>query len=345
VTAGHAGVDSSTLRGLLLLCAAATLWGTVGVATRLLPPGVVLSPLDLGFARLAIAAPLLLLFSAGVLGRALWAVTARGWLGIATVGALVAGGQFCLFTSLGQLGIARTSLLTVCLPPMLLAGGSALVFRRPPSARTCGGFLLAFLGLMLVGGGPESDEPSETLLGLATGLLAAVAFASLSCLARIMARVVHPLQIVAFGFVVGAILLAPVAVVSGPAGSTPLSGTVTMVQLVLVLLYLGAGPTALAYICYFYGLRLSRTIVSGIAVTMVEPAVAATLAAGLLSEELSPAAWLGAAFLVLATIALGTEDVPGPDRLQPAPQPSRRLTRSARQRRDGSETMMTAGAT
>jgi drug/metabolite transporter, DME family len=104
VTAGHAGTDSSGLCGLLLVIAAATLWGTVGVATRLLPAGLTLPSFDLGFARLATAAPLLLLFSTAVLGRALWMITARAWLWIATLGALAAGYQFCLFVSLAQWG-------------------------------------------------------------------------------------------------------------------------------------------------------------------------------------------------------------------------------------------------
>jgi hypothetical protein len=60
-------------RGLLLATVAAMLWGTVGVASTMLPDGGTLSSFHLGFARLAIAAPLLVLFSALVLGRGLWA--------------------------------------------------------------------------------------------------------------------------------------------------------------------------------------------------------------------------------------------------------------------------------
>jgi drug/metabolite transporter (DMT)-like permease len=51
--------------------------------------------------------------------------------------------------------------------------------------------------------------------------------------------------------------------------------------------------------------QLSRTATSGIAATLVEPAIAVLLAAGLLGEHLSPAAWLGLPVLLLATLALG----------------------------------------
>jgi drug/metabolite transporter (DMT)-like permease len=66
--------ERSAREGLLLATAAAMLWGTVGVASKLLPDGVTLSSFHLGFARLAIAAPLLVLFGVLMLGRALWAI-------------------------------------------------------------------------------------------------------------------------------------------------------------------------------------------------------------------------------------------------------------------------------
>jgi uncharacterized membrane protein len=84
-------------------------------------------------------------------------------------------------------------------------------------------------------------------------------------------------------------------------------GLATTLQLMSVLVYLGGVPTALAYICYFYDTQLSRTATSGTAATLVEPAVAVLLAAGLLGEHLSPAAWLGVPVLLLATLALAID--------------------------------------
>ena len=298
-------------QGLLLATAAGMLWGTVGIASKLMPEGVTLSPFHLGFARLAIAAPLLTLFSALVLGRALWAIPTRVWPWVAAVGVLAACYQLCLFASLEQLGVARTALLTVCLPPVLIAGASALVSHLRPSAWTLGALLSALGGLTLVvGGGSNAHSPvsdAVPLLGLAVGTLAAIAFALLSALARMLAGRIHPLQALSFGFVIGAVLLAPIVVLSGPAQLQATLGAATMGQLVLVLIYLGAVPTALAYICYFYGMQRSRTATSGIAATLVEPAVAVLLAAGVLGEHLSPAAWLGVACLFCASVALGLD--------------------------------------
>jgi DME family drug/metabolite transporter len=296
--------------GLLLTVAAATLWGTVGVASKLLPDGVTLSPFQLAFARLAVAAPLLVLFGAFMLGRALWAIPARVWPWVVAVGILAACYQFCLFVSVEQLGVARAALLTVCLPPMLVATASALIYHQRPSAWTTGALLMALGSLMLVTDGSKGHDAAPgpaPLLGLAAGTLAAMAFASLSALARLLARRVHPLQAVSFGLTFGAVLLASIVVLSGRGESGVSFGAATMAQLMLVLVYLGAVPTALAYICYFYGMQRSRTATSGIAATLVEPAVAVVLAAGLLGEYLSPTAWVGLACLPFATIVLGLE--------------------------------------
>ena len=304
-----AAVAPSSRQGLLLASGAAMLWGTVGAASTMLPDGLALSSFHLGFARLAIAAPLLMLFSAVVLGRALWAIAARAWPWIAAVGGLAAGYQLCLFMTLEQLGVARTALVTVCLPPVLIAGASALVCHRRPSIWTTGALLLALAGVTLVGGGTQAHAApgAAPLLGLATGILAAIAFAALSALARMLARRIHPLQAVSFGFVVGAALLAPIVVLSGPAAPGVTLELASTLQLAWVLVYLGAVPTALAYICFFYGMQLSRTATSGIAATLVEPAVAVLLAAGLLGEQLAPAAWLGVACLPVAILVLGLE--------------------------------------
>jgi drug/metabolite transporter (DMT)-like permease len=89
--------------------------------------------------------------------------------------------------------------LTVCLPPVLIAGASALISQRRPSAWTTGALLLALGGLMLVGGSLKAYDTvpgAAPVLGLAMGTLAAFAFASLSALGRMLARRIHPMQAV-----------------------------------------------------------------------------------------------------------------------------------------------------
>ena len=324
--------ERSARHGLLLAVAAATLWGTVGVASKMLPDGAILSSFDLALARLAIAAPLLVLFSGLFLGRALWANAAHAWPWIAAVGVLAACYQFCLFVSLEQLGVARTALLTVCLPPALIAAASALVHHQRPSARTTGALLMALGSLMLVTGGSKGHDAvpgAAPLLGLAAGDPCG-AGVRLALRPRPNAGKTH----------------------SPPAGRQlrlrsrcrsagrdrpcewsrrawgNLRGSDDAAT------HLGSRlsrhlPTALAYICYFYGMQLSRTATSGVAATLVEPAVAVLLAAGLLGEHLSPTVWLGVACLLFATILLGLEGRRSRQQSLPHPMPPSDPTRGS----------------
>ena len=173
---------------------------------------------------------------------------------------------------------------------------------------------MALGSLMLVTGssrGHDAVAGAAPLLGLAAAILWQRWRSPRSPpLARTLAGHIHPLQAVSFGFAVGAVLLAAIVVLSGRAEPGATFRAVTALKPMLVLVYLGTVPTALAYICYFYRMQLSRTATSGVAATLVEPAVAVLLAAGLLGEYLSPAAWLGVACLLFATILLGLESSP-----------------------------------
>ena len=182
----------------LLATAAGMLWGTVGIASKLLPDGVTLSPFHLGFARLAIAAPLLTLFSALVLGRALWAIPtphtrmAMGRRRRRT-------GSLLSALSIRELGAAR------CRADRPIDGLSAA---RADRRRVRTGQPPATVGLdpgcphvgawrpdAGGGGGSNTHSPvsdAVPLLGLAVGTLAAIAFALLSALARMLAGRIHP---------------------------------------------------------------------------------------------------------------------------------------------------------
>jgi drug/metabolite transporter, DME family len=301
-------VEPAAAAGLVLVSTAAALWGTVGVASSALPDSI--PPLYMGLARLGVAAPLLVLFGTVVLGRRLLMMTGHVALGIGGFGALMAVYQLCLFFSMGQLGVTTTTLSTVCLPPLMVALGSAVVLREWPSTCTVLALSLAIVGLLLVVGSPGAAEAvvhGDPLVGLLAALIAACAFATLSVLARVLARHTHPLQAVAFGFALGTAVLAAVAAL-GRGGEPALDpGHGSMLLVIVLLVYLGAGPTALSYLCYTYGMRLSRSVTSGVAATMIEPAVAVLLAAVLLGEQLAPTAWLGAACLPAASVLLGLD--------------------------------------
>lgn len=72
----------------------------------------------------------------------------------------------------------------------------------------------------------------------------------------------------------------------------------------LLVLYLGLLPTALAYLCYCTGMARCRTPVVGLVASMIEPLLAALLAALLLGEQVSATMTFGCALLMAAMVLL-----------------------------------------
>ena len=112
---------------------------------------------------------------------------------------------------------------------------------------------------------------------------------------RLLSRGAAPEGVMAAGFGGAAVLLVPVLVVAGPAFLASAGG-------LGLALYLGAIPTALAYLLFSRGLR---SLSSGETATLVlaEPLTAAALGIVALGEQPSVAAGVGAA-LVLAGLAI-----------------------------------------
>jgi len=112
---------------------------------------------------------------------------------------------------------------------------------------------------------------------------------------RLLARGLAPEGVMAAGFGGAAVLLVPVLAIAGPGFLTGTGG-------VALALYLGAIPTALAYVLFSRGLR---ALSSGETATLVlaEPVTAAALGVVALGEQASVAAGIGAA-LVLGGLAI-----------------------------------------
>jgi len=70
-----------------------------------------------------------------------------------------------------------------------------------------------------------------------------------------------------------------------------------------LLVYLGVGPTALAYILFTAGLRRVPATTAGV-VSLLEPLTATTLGVIVFGESLGPAGMAGAALLLAALLLL-----------------------------------------
>ena len=284
-------------RGFLLVVLAALAWGTSGLTGDLVADRTGLDPLDVAWHRMAAGAAVLV--AVHLLGRRRGggqrAPLTRGlrWRLVAVGGGL-ATYQAAYFAAVATAGVSIATLVALGLAPLLVAVGAAVLGHGRPDRATGTALLVALVGLvLLVGVSAGGDGGDAVLLGALAAVGCAVAYAGVVLLSS---QVPDGVPTTTVGFTVGAVLLTPVALAAG------LDLTADPVALVL-LGYLGAVASALAYGLFFTGVRTVPAAVASI-ITLLEPLTATALAALVLGERLSPAALAGGALMLGAVTAL-----------------------------------------
>ncbi len=272
---------------------AAVLFGTTGTAQAI---GPALEPLAVGAARIVVGAALL-----GAIALAAGAVrTGASPRAILLAGACVAVYQASFFAALDRTGVAVGTVVAIGSAPAF-AGLLARAFAGEPlRARWAAATGLACAGvclLVLGGGGAAGAEVSTAGVGLA--LVSGAGYAGYAVATkRMLAAGGAPEAIMATVFGAGALMLLPVFALV-PAGGLLHPGGLALA------LYLGAVPTALAYILFAHGLRQIGAGETA-TLTLAEPLTAALLGVIALGERPSVTAAAGAALVLggLAVLAL-----------------------------------------
>jgi drug/metabolite transporter, DME family len=282
-------------RGFVLVVLAGLMWGTSGVSGSIVLDRTDLGALDIAWHRMGIGAVALYAVHlatrrrrTAVTGRLPRAVVLR--LGLVAAGLAVY--QLAYFAAVTAAGVSIATLVALGLAPLLVAVGAAVLGHGRPDGATAVALVVALVGLvLLVGVSAGGDAGTAVVLGavLATGSALGYAVVTLAG-----AGVPAGVPVTLAGFAGGALLLTPVVLVAG------LRLTAEPVALGL-LLYLGVVPSALAYACFFTGIRTVPGAVAAI-VTLLEPLTATALATAFLGERLAPVA-LGGGLLVLAAVA------------------------------------------
>lgn len=271
----------------LLVLFAAVLFGTTGTAQALGPDA---SPLAVGSARILVGAVLLLL-AARLFAPRSFGSWARGPLVALAVG--IAAYQLSFFAAVADTGVAVGTVVALGSAPALAGALAFAVDRVPLTRRWAGCTALAIAGvLLLVLSGAEARvSAAGVLLALGAGLSYAVYTLASK---RLLDAGHAPEEVMARGFGAAALLLAPVLVLAG--GEDLLSGGG-----IAMAVYLGAIPTAFAYVLFARGLRHLGAGETA-TLTLAEPLTAAALGALVLGERPGALAAVGAA-LVLAGLA------------------------------------------
>jgi len=285
------------LVGLLLIAVAAVSWGTTGATMTLLARESGTSPLVVGWARLAVAAP--------PLAAAAWLRRAAGrprWragdvAACALAGVAMAAYQLCFFRAVTLSGVAVTALLAICSAPLLIALLAALWLGERPDARAAVALVMGVGGTALLVLDPRgaSGVGARASLGALLALGAGLSYAVYAVAAKRVLDRVAPIAQAALTFGLAALLLLPFLL-----GERALGAQLATAWPLLA--YLGLGPTALAYALFTTGLRRVPASAAGL-VSLLEPLTATALGVLAFGEALGPRGVTGGA-LLLASFAL-----------------------------------------
>ncbi|MGW6568985.1 DMT family transporter [Streptomyces sp. NPDC054975] len=294
-------------RSLLYLIVAGIAWGTAGAAASLIFRVSDMGPLALSFWRCAGGLVLLLGALALRTRPRRTAATAseprrRRLIRILGTGIGLTVFQSAYFAAVEATGLAVGTVVTLGAGPVLIALGARLTMGerlgRGGAAAVAGA--LAGLGVLVLGG--ESGEVRPLGVGLA--VLSAAGYAAITLLTRWLGRDAggsDALSTTTWAFAIGMVGLLPMALVESPGGLLPQTGQPWEVLGLLV--YVAAVPTALAYALYFAGAAVVKAATVSV-IMLLEPVSAAVIAVVVLGEELAAATVVGTFLLLVAVTGL-----------------------------------------
>ncbi|MCA1274289.1 DMT family transporter [Streptomyces rubiginosohelvolus] len=294
-------------RSLLYLVIAGVAWGTAGAAASLIFRVSDLGPLALSFWRCAGGLVLL----AGALAlrprrtpREL-EPRRRRLLRILGTGIGLTVFQSAYFAAVEVTGLAVGTVVTLGAGPVLIAVGARVLLGerlgRGGLAAVAGA--LTGLAVLVLGGEGGDVVPAGVLLAL----LSASGYAAITLLTRWLGRDGggDALTTSAWAFAIGAVGLLPMALAEGLVPHTAETG-----QVLWLIVYVAAVPTALAYALYFAGAAAVRAATVSV-IMLLEPVSAAVIAVTILRERLTAATVLGTLLLLAAVAGLALAEARG----------------------------------
>lgn len=283
--------NRATLAGYGFALTAGALWGTTGpLSTALYEHGVEVT--DVGFWRVLLATLGFLLY--GLYRRDLFRVDRQGLLLVAGGGGLiVAVFEVAYQFAIAGIGVAGAATL-LYLAPMMVAVlarpllGEALTLTRVALA------LLVLVGVTLTVTGHTGDATGLPavfsdgwMVGVAGGLLSAVAYAGSTLLARWAVPRYGSLRTLFLEILGGTLVLAVTLPLLGHAPTPPASAAGWT-----LVVGLGLGSVFAANLCFFAAVKRIEAAPTAIAAS-IEPVVGALLALALFAQQLTALGWIG----------------------------------------------------
>jgi len=302
---------------LIYLVFSGVLWGTGGLTGRLLALHAHLSPTAVAGYRLSIGGALLILFATatgrrrlpdsgtaarsgrlpGAAASAARPGLVRGraaWTRVGVIGALSAGFQACYFAAVALTDVSLATLLTIGAAPLLVVAFEQATGRRRLDVRVAATVSLAVAGLgLLVGEPPHGITATHLALGALCAIASAAGFSAISLLGKDPVAGLDEITMTGYSFTLGGLALLGTAEITTGAGFTPRPAALGL------LAAFGLVPTAIAYGCYFIGLREAAAS-TGTVTALLEPLTGTILAVALLGDRLTAVGMVGAALLAVS---------------------------------------------
>ncbi len=287
--------------GMLLLIGTGILWGTIGVASKGVFEHSALDAVSVTWIRTLIASPICIVAVWLAGGRKLLGFSRPDLLRMIGLGIALILYQWLYLAAIEQIGVTATTLISLCGAPVIVAILSVLVLKEPLSRPQLIALVGALIGTGLLIGRPPEMEGGNGTHGVLYALGCALGIALHAMGSRSVAGRIHPLVVLAIGFSVGAIVLAPFVFARG---FHPHADPTAWALLV----YLATVPSFVAYFFYQRGLRDVPASMATI-VTLIEPLIASVLAWFFFDERLGLLGLVGGALLLVSIWILSTRAV------------------------------------
>ncbi len=298
------------IQGALLIALAALLWATTGIVAKFLFTGTELEAITLALLRLAVALPFFWLLmrqeqrklkaanpGKSLPGSSLRTLGIKAFIPLAAMGLFQAfyQGSYLLAVDLTGAGIA--TLISLCLPPVLVAILAAPLLGEKPGLLTVLSAVAAILGTGMLVISDMDTAGTLRLAGILMALLAAAVYTGFTLTSRYNSAGTPVFTTAFICFFTAALILLPVVALSGG-----FKGLETLaLKHWLMVGYIGVVPTCIGYLLFFTGMQSTPATLSSIIVTL-EPLFVALLAWVILGEVLGPVGILGAAILTIAVV-------------------------------------------
>lgn len=221
--------------------------------------------------------------------KSLFQIKGKEWLAIIIAGVFLAAHFGLWFESLNHTTVASSTLILALQPAIALIGG-IIFFKEKINIRLLIAMIIAFIGVVIVGGG-NLDLGQGVLLGNVLSFLAVI---SIVCYLLIGQQNVKSVNHWIYSFLV--FLIAGVTMfIFNAIGNVPLIGYTTNDWIVFILLAIF--PSA-AHVIFNQLLKYVNTTTVSMS-TLGEPIGASILAIFLLNEMITPVEIIGGIFIIL----------------------------------------------